>query len=407
MKLCIYCNPEKPDGEFSDEHIWPDALGGDYLPPSVWRTDDVCGRCNNLSGLYVDGSFIKSWAGAAERATGAFEYLSRASLGNAIVPLNFHGQLPEVPVSQGELAEYWSGPCGANIVHIRPADTADDWSAYAGGDPRAKKLAAGRAYLALTSDNPFWIAVSLNSFRAHFRKAQRFVTNAGVPPEWSHIVKAPDPSDPVQAQDLQVMAAVQNAAREGQSLVCRTITGKDLGTRLLAKLALAAGYKLLGQAFLATAYAAILRQGLWERDPEARKAIPVRGTGYLGDNSPFASVPMFWPGAWVLMLNHTTAGLSLSVFTPSKRAMHVLISDEGDLLRHLDPAYNEGRVWLTVPSCSVGLGPIWLPDYLAHQLGNISHPELEALNSKRCDPGLLPPCKSEDLPVLDVGRQVS
>jgi hypothetical protein len=69
MKTCIYCGEEKNTDEFSAEHIWPDALGGDDLP-DFWRTDDVCQKCNNLSGLYVDGAFVKGWAGGAERATG-------------------------------------------------------------------------------------------------------------------------------------------------------------------------------------------------------------------------------------------------------------------------------------------------------------------------------------------------
>ena len=99
--------------------------------------------------------------------------------------------------------------------------------------------------------------------------------------------------------------------------------------------------------------------------------------------------------------------LSLSVFSPSARTMHVLVSDDAALLGTLDDTFDDGRVWLTVPSSSVGLGPIWLPDYLAHQLGNISHPELAALNSKRCDPSDLPPCNSEDSPALDVGSQAS
>ncbi len=186
MKTCIYCGEENDESEFSDEHIWPDALGGDALP-NFWRTDDVCRKCNSLSGLYVDGAFIKGWAGGAERATGALEYLPVNDPGRAVLPLNYIGKLPDPNIPVDEVAEYWAGPCGANVFHFRPADEGDRWATYASGDPRKMKKAAtaGRAYIALTSSDSFWVLASLASFRAHFKKATLFVTNASIPPEWT------------------------------------------------------------------------------------------------------------------------------------------------------------------------------------------------------------------------------
>ena len=50
LMRCYYCGFEKPPSDFSDEHIWPDALGGDALP-SFWRTNNVCRACNSMSGI--------------------------------------------------------------------------------------------------------------------------------------------------------------------------------------------------------------------------------------------------------------------------------------------------------------------------------------------------------------------
>src|SRR5688500_7383766 len=99
MRTCIYCGEEKEENSFSDEHIWPDALGGDYLP-DFWRTNDVCQRCNSLSGVFVDGAFIRSWIGSAERATGALEYLDVSRPGKSILPLDYLGKLQDVPVAE-------------------------------------------------------------------------------------------------------------------------------------------------------------------------------------------------------------------------------------------------------------------------------------------------------------------
>jgi len=47
---------------------------------------------------------------------------------------------------------------------------------------------------------------------------------------------------------------------------------------------------------------------------------------------------------------------------------------------------------VTVPSLGEAVGPLWLPDFAAHQLGEISHPALHALAAKRIDPSILPDC---------------
>src|SRR5277367_3688504 len=134
VKKCAYCGQDRPLVDFSDEHIWPDALGGDFLD-CFWRTDDVCERCNNLAGLYVDGAFIRSMFGNSERAIGAWEYIDVAKPGSVILPLHYCGQLKSPALASDETAEYWAGPCGANILHIRPSDIDDRSTSYAGGDP--------------------------------------------------------------------------------------------------------------------------------------------------------------------------------------------------------------------------------------------------------------------------------
>jgi HNH endonuclease len=250
-RTCIYCGLDKPNSNFSDEHIWPEALGGDFLPP-LWRTDDVCRECNNMSGIFVDGAFIKSWITNAERTIGAREYIDVDSPSAGILPLSYLGPLSEVPIAGGEVAEYWAGPCGANIIHIRPRGNEEHWETFVGGDPRARRSQAGRAYIALTSKHPFWICVSLWSFQAHFKKAERFVVNVKVSKAWYDVVKNIDRDDPAQTSDLRTVDAVVDASRDGKSVLVSPLIPTDLGSRFLAKIGLAIGYKLLGSDFLQT-----------------------------------------------------------------------------------------------------------------------------------------------------------
>ena len=89
-RRCSYCGRTKLIAEFNLEHIWPDALGGDALPPP-WLTEKVCARCNELSGRFVDGEFIKSWFISHERSNAAREYLDWSQPERNWLPLSYMG----------------------------------------------------------------------------------------------------------------------------------------------------------------------------------------------------------------------------------------------------------------------------------------------------------------------------
>lgn len=394
MKVCIYCGYEKAEEQFSDEHIWPDALGGDFLPRDIWRTDEVCQKCNSMAGVFVDGAFIRSWMGQAERSSDCYEYL--AGRGKpAAVPLHYLGQIRNVPIPAGHVADLWAGPCGANVIHIRPDDSDEQWTTYAGGDPRAKKFKAGRVYMALTSDHEFWIAVSLLSFRHQFDRAERFVVNMDIPANWPF--KEPDRSDAAQSEDMKAVDAVTGASRAGKKIHLQQVISVDTGNRMLAKLGLAVGYKLLGAAFLETKNGKNLRTGMREAKFEKRQEIAVLGSGLFGQAGLEAVQDILaWRGGWVLLVSMVQGKLALSVIVPSGKSMTILISDDADLLANLAPNYQDGTIWITVPAAGEAVGPIPLVEYLAHQTKTITLPALRNLESKRGDSTKLPPCRPAD-----------
>jgi hypothetical protein len=388
LKTCIYCALQKEEGEFSLEHIWPDALGGDFLD-DFWQTDDVCQKCNSMSGVFVDGAFIRSWMGSAERTHGALEYLSLDRPKKGAFPLRYIGALPDVETRPGETVEFWLGPCSEPILHFRPEDKEDLWASYAGGDPRrgSKKSNAGRAYLTFTSQEEFWVLVALASFNFHFR-GELYVVNADLPADWTAF-KTPTSSDPVQAADLAVVESIREAAR----VHARPAVRYDLSHRFLAKVALAVGYKILGRDFLETDYAKALRQGFREVDPKKRRKVPVKGSGYLGPAGLGAAEAILkWPGAWVLGVLVMGGKLGLTIITPGGKSMTILVSEDARLIGRLGKAQGDGQIWLTIPALGEAVGPVSLPEYLAHQTNSRSFPALAALAAKRIDPASLPPC---------------
>ncbi len=409
MTTCIYCEKEKPKENFSTEHIWPQSLGGETLP-EFWQTNKVCGQCNNLSGLFVDGAFVKSWFGSAERSTDVLYAESKPPL-KLVLPLYYLGRVENVPIEEGLVAEFWTMPCGAHIVHIRPDDKEELWGTYAGGDPRLanRRNRAGRVYVVLTSKKPFWIFTTLASAKSHFKKASRFVVNMEVP-EGSVSFNEVDRNDESQARDMDTVQAIIDVAAKRQRLRNRVTVSADVGNRLLAKLGLAVGYQLLGKPFLETEYSKTLRTAFREANYEKRKKSLVRGSGYLGNSLGEAlEQRLRFPGAWILLIWRTGGCLGCHVITPSGKTMSVLVCDDPSLVEKIDDVYDDGVIWLTLPALETGIGPLALPSYIGHQLGKQTLPMLTKLEEKRVDFDSLPPCQSigDRLPLVKLRQAMA
>lgn len=389
-RICIYCNTLKKDSDFSFEHIWPSALGGDFLDP-IWSTEDVCKKCNNIAGIFVDAAFLKSWAGMAERATGAHEYVSRSIEEVGVLPLSYLGRISEGPIPSGEVAEFWSGPCGANIVYIWPALEDKAWDFYAGGNPKANKQKHARSYISLTSQEPYWIMCSLKSFYAHFKHCRKFVVNMDVPEQWQQYFTNPDFSG-AESRDYPLIDYVKNSAKKNS---LKMSVGVDLycDVRFLSKIALGFGYKTLGPRFLKTACGTKLRMALREGKREKLQQIDLCGVGYHNQPQDMKIFEMLrWPGAWVLLAQYFGGALHLFVVTPTGKLMSIQVCQNEALIDRLAGAFDQGTVWLTVPSARAGVGPISLPDYIQYLSVGSGNADLERLAAKRRSNGDLPEC---------------
>lgn len=389
LVTCFYCGFDLPRSEFSDEHIWPDALGGDYLP-RFWRTDDVCARCNSMSGVYVDGAFIRGWAGSRERGQDARMYLSLTEPLKTVLPLDYLGKLTDTEIPSGDVADWWVGPCGATIVHFRPEETSEVWKRYLGGDPRAKKTAAGRAYMALASNTEYWLLGALGSFKKHFKRAKRYIVTPGLPSNWTSFEQA-NREDQTQAADLKVIDAMLARAKANRSTAARLeIDLEDVGQRWLCKLGLAIGCQIFGAGFGKHANGELLRRAFREANPEKRKQYKVRGSAYFTGGGGLAFLA--WPAGWMLQLQVLNGMLGLTIVTPSGQAMAVAITDDQHLISQVPGDISAGQSWVVVPSAARAVGPIRTADYVAHIMGVMPHADLTELEAHRIDLSSLPDC---------------
>lgn len=388
---CLYCDTDVPVGDISDEHIWPDALGGGALP-RFWRTK-ACAKCNNRSGVYVDGAFIKSWIGMAERTQEARRYLSVSDPLSTPILFSYMASLPDEALD-GETLDVWVLDCGSSALHFRPETSDEQFVTYAGGDPRvtAKKKSAGRAYLTVGSPVLFWQQVAVASFRKQFKKAKptaASVLDLSLVAE----LKQPDTRDPAVIDDLtRVHKVMTSGTLRGQ-----IVFDAMLGARFQAKLGLAVGHALFGNSFGATPYGAELRRLFRETDPEKMRSNIMRGSGIIADApDPTIASMLCWPGGWLLLLKRQGDDLCLTIVSPSGRPFSVVVSDDVALTSTLDASYDDGLCWITVPPINQGVGPIGLPDLLAHRLGAMINQPLAQLEARQTDLRLLPECGLPD-----------
>lgn len=385
-KECIYCGKIKSESDFSNEHIWPDALGGDFLP-DFWKTNDVCRSCNNMSGVFIDGAFIKSFQIASERTYDSLSYLPHDKA-TGILPLSYIGTIQNVKSETGEIIDYWVCAPGANVLHVR-TESEKIWATYTGGDPRSKskRSKAGRVIVSLTSKQDYWILTALRSVLKHFPKAKHFVTNIKIPNTPYYYL---DPNKLEHSNDLQIVEEFESLVNAENEVHAKITIPLDIDQRFLAKVALGIGYKLFGSNFLKTTYATELRKAFREADSNKRNQLKVEHSNYFSSMSVYKKEKLHWPSGWCLSIYHKNNKLELRVITPTRKSIAVQITDEPTLLNSLEPIYQKGVCWITVPIAQTATGPIPYPEYLCHMNGDHAVDALTTLEELKNDPSLLP-----------------
>lgn len=383
---CIYCAGRSQDATQTLEHIWPQALGGSFAP-SIFKTHDVCTRCNSNCGLFVDGAFLKSWFISAERGRSAHDFLDKDRPGPA--PFWYMGIDTEFPVREDDLCERWLGLAGEQVYHVHKKDD-ERWSPYAGGDVIKRKVDPGRVYIFLTSPTEYWSLISLSSLVQQFPKAtRRCLTRVDGLPTISVAMPSDQPGSDEERREAEWIANRPKGTHP-HKLDLRI----DFSDRFLAKLGLGLGHTILGPKVSASPYADELRKMLWSRSPEQRHDIAIRGSGFWKSPA-MADVAnaLRSPGAWSIALTSVGAeGFGMVLTTPAGRFMSLLISDDPSLWdAKSDQTLLNGAAFVFVPQRQRVVGPIPMMELIGHRFGMQPHPDLTQLESTRSDLDQLPP----------------
>jgi hypothetical protein len=375
-RRCIYCDFHKPGSEFTLEHIFSDAMGGN-IAPDIFKTNDVCGRCNSLMGMFVDGPFIRSFFYRNEQARAMRPFVNLNNF-NSSLPFSYLGRNRSMSFGENEVCEIWVGPYGEHAYHIHETDD-ERYDAYAGGNPIARQKDPGRVYLFLTVSEPLKYSLAIRSFMAQFKKAQRYAGNFEVSQEESAIGVVH--SLPVALQTEYELLCSQ--AMTGELWKQRVAITIGVEQRWLAKLARGLGYKLFGLRYLDTACGIKMKQAQWEKDVEARAEL-MRGSALFSEASKRLSGRTGLPGAHSILLQAMQDIFIVAVTFPDGEMISVLISDEPELWTDSSfDSYRHGVLYALAPQVGMSIGPIPFGDFVANRLGHAHIPSIDAFEALR------------------------
>lgn len=377
-RRCIYCNEHKPSTQFSLEHIFPNAIGGNVCP-DFFKTRDVCQQCNSIVGLFVDGPVIKSWFTKNAEATAYRDFVDIKDP-QSWMPFAYMGLEQKLRFGENEVCEIWLGPFGEHVYHIHDADN-PQYDSYAGGNPINRRSDPGRTYLFLTVSDPEKCGLTIRSFTRQFKKAARYAGNfeiEGQNKQMKFISSLPD-----NLTDEHLM--LTERARSGQKWNIRLTNQVGFEERFLAKIARGVGYKLFGHGYLDTPYGAATQRALWEQDRSVRERL-IRGTPLFSAALQPVKDRLGLPGTYCILLQAVADVFFLVLTLPDGNNLSVVISDEPALWSGREfNSYQEGVIYIIAPQLQTCSGPLAFPEFLSHVIGNTSLQAIASLESKRIE----------------------
>ncbi|HWB62039.1 MAG TPA: HNH endonuclease [Chitinophagales bacterium] len=366
MAYCLYCGKEKSKEELTQEHFLPRAIGGNLDSYNPFSINNVCERCNTLSGLFIDAPFIKGWLLNNDRATNAKKYVDITE--KTILPLKYLGVISDLRF-EDNVCELWLGPTGDLIYHFhQPWPDEENLPAMAGwpvGRIR-KTVDKGFVFVFIRSNNPQWHPAIIYSIIAQFKDTIIYPGNFKVPPlpEFQVI---PNKLKFLHEEILKLNGKTHNGTMK---------ISIDFGIRFLCKLGLGFGYLLFGEQFVLSEGAQILRAGMWSKNRKEREDIELHGSSFFSRNNHLEELKELFPWkgghSFILMPFGDGVGLYANFYESQSALIQI---------KHPTTTMNDGLVYVVAPTLKKCVGPITMGKFIGHlhRDGHV-HPELGQLD---------------------------
>jgi len=375
MKECIYCRKEKDDNEFTLEHIIPRFLGGAYAP-EVFKTHDVCRKCNSDLGLFVDAGFEKNFL--------VYNYLAQAAhdlfdpqnpVGHPLSCMSIANLSPP-QMQEDEVCELWIGSLGEQVYWIRPKDERLYW--FSGGNPRTTKTSKSRAYFLFSEQSQENPILSWCTFRDAFegRKVKKIMCT---------IVDGADPKtigfDDPDELDLERIDFFNELCSRGETRKCQLRFYLKSDLRFMAKLSIGIAYVIFGRKVLETSYMKELSKALWYKEGEDTTP-RIKGTSaFYGRPDDFLKEFFGEKNAVTITIIPSGEGVVINLNISNALNWTVKCAGYDDLDEEDIKPIIEGLVIILFKPLQKGI-QLTLPQFAAHKTGTSPNVALTEITSK-------------------------
>jgi len=392
-KKCIYCNQYKDESDFSLEHIFPSALGGKYLDDDLFKTHNVCKKCNNWFGLYVDGMFLKSFFIKNEVFNHYLDFVNEIE--DITVPFVFIGTLKKPSISHPKYryCDYWVWAGGSRVYHFH-SNYNQFFNSYVGGHPikfKSKKE-AGEVYLvgAMENIDEKLFKIMLFSFKEHFKHQKRFSVNIELNliderTKKNNEIKFFDEPDEIQKY---IKNKILETANQEHEMLITIQQGSEW--KFLSKIAIGLGYNLFGDNYLESDDYKIFHNIINAMDINEIKNIltknPVMGeflSNITNSLKHIGEVVAFKSGHTLLFqIINNELYFVMWLYNKNYPFVVKIASDitkfkENNLLKK----HNNGFVYICVPAKKLSIGPLDLGEYMQDKEKFLNMQQEEILNT--------------------------
>lgn len=352
-KNCMYCGKEFDEDDMTREHVIPQVIGGNIEEKNPFIIYNVCKRCNNVAGTFIDGIFAKQFLTKdnIDRINSRYTDINE----NPFMPSTYMGKVKGIAFNR-RICELWIGPAGDYIFHFHEPYEEKPMIPMIGKPTyiNSKDIDYGFVFLYIFSNNPIWQTTTVNSVKKTFNKSVIYFGNG------DHSLCEIFSEIPTELRELH--NSIKDKMINHEKFNIEFPIPLHVNDRFLFKIALGMSGIFLKDEFILSDEAKLLRDGMWSKTNEEIEDIEIAGTAFFKKTKHEIDKYLNMENCHVITLIKLPEGIFLNISLWGNMNSTVRLTKN---VEYLDVDINDfGIVYVIAPGLKKCIGPIELMKFI-------------------------------------------